>query len=418
MRSLVDKVSFTDKISPLLRAFPPPVTLAIRDEEVKYTKLIWSRIVQTHYFSNELEILQNERELPKAHFLKSLNPVLELGLLRVGGMLKHSLLSEDEKFPVILPAKSRFTHLIVQYFHHLSLHGGIHLTLTCVRRMFWVIKGRSVVKTFIRNCITCKRSDALQVHQKMGDLPAERVQPARPFSRAGVDYAGPYLLRTSRHRDYKSYKGYFVVFVCLATKAVHLEVVSSYDTESFIGAFRRFVSRRGPCSVLISDRGTNFVGADVELRKMYVEGSEFFRSVGMALQPFITTWQFNPPGAPHFVGIWEAAVRLIKYHLKSVVGETILTYEEFATLLCQVEACLNSRPLTPLQKDTSELFVLTPAHFLIGEMSFLLTEPRIDGNVLCTQRWRRTTQLVQRFWDHWASDYLRQLQKRTKWTAE
>ena len=203
----------------------------------------------------------------------------------------------------------------------------------------------------------------------MGDLPTKRVQPARPFAHSGVDYAGPFLLKTSRHRGYKSYKGYFAIFVCLCTKAVHLEVVTGYDTAAFIAAFKWFVSRRGPCLRLLSDQGTNFVGAYAELRSIHVVGSSFRFVVSQDLEWSGTVWSFNPPGAPHFGGIWEAAVRSSKYHLKRIIGESILTYEEFATLLCQIEACLNSRPLVPLTEDPSDSLVLTPVHFLIGETS-------------------------------------------------
>ena len=154
----------------------------------------------------------------------------------------------------------------------------------------------------------------------MGDLPAKRVQPARPFAHSGVDYAGPYLLRTSRHRGYKSHKVYFVVFICLCSKAVHLKVVASYDTASFVDAFKRFVSRQCPCFSLTSDQGTNFVGADAELRLMHSAGSSFRHAVEQDLEQIGTSWDFNPPGAPHFAGIWEAAVRSVKYHLKRVVG--------------------------------------------------------------------------------------------------
>ena len=149
---------------------------------------------------------------------------------------------------------------------------------------------------------------------------------------------------------------------------------------------------------------------------MYKKGSEHARAVQSALSSLGTTWSFNSPGAPHFGGVWEVAVKAVKRHLKCVVGDTILTIEEFSTLLCQVEACLNSRPIIPLTDDASELFVLTPAHFLIGESSLLITEPDIiDEKVGSLQRWRRTTQLAQRFCHHWSHEYLHQLQKRTKW---
>ena len=416
VRRISHKTSIASRISPVIVDFPIHDSPLIIGSEIRQAKILWSCLTQLVHFSKEFELLKTKQLLPRGHYLKNLNPVYEGGVIRVGGRLKHSSLSLDEKFPIILPASCTFTDLVIRYAHHLTLHGGNHLSLALIRRLFWVIKGKSKVKVFIRNCVTCKRFRAPPQLQLMGDLPAKRVQSARPFAHSGVDYAGPYLLRTSRHRGYKSYKGYFAVFICLCTKAVHLEVVAGYDTAAFLAAFRRFISRRGPCYSLTSDQGTNFVGADAELRLLQSAGSDFRYALKQDLEKIGTSWAFNPPGAPHFGGLWEAAIRSVKYHLKRIVGDSILTYEEFATLLCQVEACLNSRPLVPLSEDASDVLVLTPAHFLIGEPSFLIAEPRnTDEVVPPLLRWRRTQQFVQRFWDCWSSDYLQQLQKRVKW---
>ena len=413
IRRSVQNTSLLNKVSPDIRDFPLVDSYAIIGQEVRQAKIVWSYLTQRAYFGKELAVLKAGQSLPKGHFRQTLFPIYRDGVIRVGGRLNHSTLSEDEKFPIILPA---FTELVIRYCHHLSLHGGVQLSLPLIRRLFWVIKGKVKVKVAVRNCFICQRFRTTQESQLMGDMPAKRVQPARPFAHSGVDYAGTYLLKTSRHRGYKSYKGYFVVFICLCTKAVHLEVVSSYDTASFISAFKRFISRRGPCLSLISDQGTNFVGADAELRLMHSVGTQFRHAVELDPAQSGIPWHFNPPGAPHFGGIWEAAVKSVKYHLKRIIGETILTYEEYFTLLCQVEACLNSCPLTPLTEDASDLLVLTPAHFLIGESSFFIAEPRItEETVPPLQRWRRVQQLTQRFWDCWSTDYLQQLQKRVKW---
>ena len=400
IRKCSRNLSFFDRIAVVIKDFPTSGELIISGSEVRQAKLVSGYLTQRAHFQREFDTLREGRELLNGHHLRSLYPQIRVGLLRVDGRLKHCSLSDDEKYPVILPVSCTLTDLVLKYCHHLSLHGGGQLTLALVRRMFWVIKGKLKVKTFIRNCISCKRFNAVKIYQLMGDLPAERVRPARPFLNSGVYYAGPFRLRTSRHRGYKSYKGYFVIFICMSTKAVHLEVVSSYDSEGFISAFRRFISRRGPCLNLFSDQGTNFVGADAELRLMHSAGSDFYRSTERSLSRGGTSWHFNPPVAPHFGGIWEAAMKSVKYHLKRVVGETILTYEEFSTLLCQVEACMNCRPLTPLSDDATESLVLTPAHFLIVESSLLITEPRItDEKVSPLQRWRRMQQITQSFWD-------------------
>ena len=157
----------------------------------------------------------------------------------------------------------------------------------------------------------------------------------------------------------------------MVTKATHLELVSSYDTASFIAAFKRFTARRRFCAELYSDQGTTFVGADSELRRMFKSGSSFFTEINQALSIHTgTIWKFNPPGSPHFGGLWEACVKSVKFHLKRVIGEAILTFEELSTMLTQIEAILNSRPLIPLNDDPDDKLVLTPAHFLIGELIY------------------------------------------------
>ncbi|XP_046968281.1 uncharacterized protein LOC124535923 [Vanessa cardui] len=212
-------------------------------------------------------------------------------------------------------------------------------------------------------------------HPFMGQLPSVRLKPERAFKSTGVDFTGFIKLRFVSGRGSKSYKGYICVFICMVTRAVHLEAVSNLSTEGFIAAFRRFVSRRCYCKDLYSDNGTNFVGADKELREMFNKAvSDFSKEIKTLLANEGTTWHYIPPQAPNFGGLWEACVRSTKYHLKRVIGDTTLTYEELSTLLTQIEACLNSRPLCPL--SDSDVLPLTPGHFLIGEP--LITIPDED----------------------------------------
>ncbi|XP_022899870.1 uncharacterized protein [Onthophagus taurus] len=179
----------------------------------------------------------------------------------------------------------------------------------------------------------------------MADLPSMRVSQLRAFSQVAVDFAGPIYTIISRTRGARSVKSYFCIFICLATKAMHLELVSALTTEVFLAALRRFTSRRGKCSLIISDQGTNFIGASNYLQKMA-------DAAGAQLQ---LEWKFNPPGAPHFNGLAEAGVKSVKYHLLRVVGDQKLTFEEVYTVLTQVEAVFNFRPLAALSNDPNDL---------------------------------------------------------------
>ncbi|KMQ86874.1 hypothetical protein RF55_14027 [Lasius niger] len=196
--------------------------------------------------------------------------------------------------------------------------------------------------------------------QQMGQLPTERTRTSRSFQSYGVDYAGSVLLCTTKGRGHKTIEGYICLFVCLSFKAVHIETVSDLTPSSFLAAFRRFTSQRGHCQLLLSNNGTNFRGAAKELRSMFRAASTFYQECIASLANDGTDSTYIPPGAPHFGGIWEAGVKSVKFHLRRVIGEHKLTFEEITTLLAQIEACLNSRPLYALSNSPTDLTALTP----------------------------------------------------------
>ncbi|XP_023228875.1 uncharacterized protein LOC111629230 [Centruroides sculpturatus] len=158
---------------------------------------------------------------------------------------------------------------------------------------------------------------------------------------------------------------YIALFVCLVIKAFHLELVSSLTTTVFISALKRFIARRSKCHQMISDNVTNFVDAAAEIKTFFrdLKVQESVREYGLS-EGF--DWKFIPPRASHFGGLWESGIKSMKSHLKKVIGETILNFKEYCTLLSQIEACLNSRPLCPLVDDPQSLEPLIPGHFLIG----------------------------------------------------
>ena len=212
-------------------------------------------------------------------------------------------------------------------------------------------------------------------------------------------------------------KAYICVFVSLSVKAVHLELVSDLTTDAFIACLRRFISRRGKPQTIWSDHGTNFIGASRELREL-VEFLNRQRAEKVICE-FCSThginWDFIPERAPHFGGIWEAAVKSLKLHLRRVVGDVKLSFEELATVLAQIEACLNSRPLVP-PSGSEGVDALTPGHFLIGRLLELLPDPPSSfGSPSLLRRWNLCQLLVRHFWKRWSLEYLITLQKVTKW---
>ena len=256
--------------------------------------LFWVRHTPTSHFSSEISALQRDEPISPKKSLRRLTPFLDAdGVLRVGGRLQKSVLDYN-KHPAIIPRDSKLSLLLIQRAHQKTLHGGTQVTLALLRQSFWIVGGRAPVRSYIHKCVTCVRQHGATATQKMGELPSVRTRPARPFCHSGVDYAGPFILKTWRGRGAKTYKAFLVIFICLATSAVHLEAATDYSTHSFLGAYRRFVSRRGVCASLRSDCGTNFIGADAELRKLFSAASKDLAELRSFLTNDQTTWIFNP----------------------------------------------------------------------------------------------------------------------------
>lgn len=354
--------------------------MCLTTQEIKAATDLVVKNVQREYSSDEMERLGKKLQilLSKSPLLK-LSPFLdENGLLRAKGRLINSTLPPESKQPRIIPATGRLTELIIQEAHNDTLHGGARLTLAYVRLKFWVIGGNRTVKKELRQCVKCHRFKPNRNVQLMADLP-KRVTQSRPFTNTGVDYTGHVDVKINKGRGVKTSKAYIAIFICLATKAVHLELVSDQTTQTFLAAFKRRCARRGTPRHMYSDNGTNFVSA-AKLLKEDFEKHETFKTSEFfdAMSHLQVEWHFNAPLWPTGGGLWEAAVKAMKYHLNRVLGEQKLTFEQFATLLTQIETYLNSRPLCPLTEDIEDLEYLTPGHFLTGGP--LLAPPQEEQN--------------------------------------
>ena len=207
----------------------------------------------------------------------------------------------------------------------------------------------------------------------------------------------------------------------MSTKAVHIEVVSELSTDAFLGALDRFVSRRGLSLYMFSDNGTNFTGTNRYLTGVfkYFESPEQKTKIADHCSNKGICWNFNPPCGPHFGGLWEAGIRSTKYHLKRVLNDHALTFEELSTLCAKIEAILNSRPLSPLSNDANEFNALTPAHFLIGTTLTAVPEHDLQEIPMNrVNRWQFISKASQHFWNRYRDQYLHTLQQRSKWTTD
>ena len=390
--------------------------------ELKSAEDYWLMIVQRESFPKERDALEKGQPLPKNSRLLPFRPIWDKdhSVIRVGGRISYSSLSCSQSHPVILDGRHPITKLIILSEHLRLMHAGPTLLLSSLNQRFHIVRARKTVRFVTRQCITCKRHSIKPQDQLLEQLPPERVSLAAPFEKSGVDYAGPFQIEYGHVRKPTIIKTYICLFVCLTVKAVHLELVSDLTTEAFIAALRRFIARRGCPALIWSDHGSNFVGDKSELKALrdllsshITQGvvSEFCSSHNIQ-------WKYIPERSPHFGGIWESSVKSAKTHLKRVVSPVRLTFKEFTTVLTQIEACMNSCPLTPVNSpDDDGIAALTPGHFLIGKpLISLLPDPQLSfRSVSLLRRWHLYQNLVCRFWERWCNEYLCTLNKYNKW---
>ncbi|XP_076391767.1 uncharacterized protein LOC143265171 [Megachile rotundata] len=400
----------------VLRSGSEPLTTT----ELDQARIRLERLAQQEAFPHEIAALESGQPISKSSSLRSLNAFLDSkGVIRVGGRLANAPIPYDTKYPVILPAKHPFTELVIRYEHIRLLHAGNQAVLASLRTRYWPLSCRNNVRRIIRNCIRCVRANPVSETHQMGQLPAARVTPSRPFFTCGVDYAGPFYTK-ERTRSKVSVKAYLCIFVCFVTKAVHLELATDLSTNAFIQCLRRFIARRGRCRCIVSDNGTNFVGARNELAELgaLIKDKRHNKLISDTLNLDGIEWKLIPPHAPHFGGLWERAVRSAKHHVKRVIGDQRLTFEELYTLLTQVESCLNSRPLSPMSSDPTDFGPLTPGHFLIGTAPTSLPDRNLeDVKTNRLNRFQLLQQMFQHFWRRWQAECIHEMQQRYKWRS-
>lgn len=388
--------------------------LQVTEIESAFTLLI--KIIQKQTFPEDYSKLSCKQKIEKKSKLFYLNPFIDInGIIHVGGRLRFTGLPETVKQPILLPKNHPLTLLIFNHYHN-YLHPGPQLLLSLVRQRYWPISGKIIAKQVVRKCITCFRHNPPETQIPIGPLPNERITKSFPFQHVGLDYAGPFDLLDRKGRGAKIRKCYICVFVCFLTKGVHLELITDMTTDCFLACFKRFISRRGIPSHVYSDNGATFKGAYNDLRDLSVLLESNQSSINDYALTLNITWKFTPPYSPNFGGLWEAAVKQMKHHLKRTMKNIHLTYEEFLTLLNQIEAILNSRPLYAMSTDPTDFEPLTPSHFLIHRNITSIPHPDISAipfNRLT--RYKHIQQLYQRFWKRFSSEYITQLHQSYKW---
>ncbi|XP_015747609.1 PREDICTED: uncharacterized protein LOC107327381 [Acropora digitifera] len=298
--------------------------------------------------------------------LSKLNPQVHDGLLRVGGCIGQAPFCYDLKHPVILPYKHHITDLIIKD-HHLKVgHMGQESVLSSLRQKYWILKGRSAVRRVLSKCFDCQKRKAKPAEQFMAELPKDRVTPSEPpFTYVGIDCFGPIEVKQGR-------------------------------------------------SLVKSDNGTNFTGADKELRNA-VQQWNHQRINNFCAQREIK-WTFNPPDASHMGGVWERMIQTAKRVLKALLKEQVVTDEVLSTVMAEVLTIVNSRPLTRNSDSVSDDEPISPNQLLhLRPTPSLPPGVFVKGDLYCKRAWKQAQYLTGVFWRRWSNEYLPTLMERRKW---
>ena len=363
-------------------------------EELSFAKKKVIKCVQRDAFYQEIADLESGKKVAHTSKLFKLNPMIDdEGMLRMHSRLELSELPFDTVYPLIIP-NGHFSHLLIKAQHYLLYHAGVESLVSTLKGQYFIFGLRRTAKKVVNSCMRCKRHDSRPCNQAAAPLPAQRIQSAPPFSHTGLDYAGPVF--TS---DYPGKKLYILLFTCAVTRAVHLELTDSMNLQDCMLAVRRFIGRRGMPTKFQSDNAKTFISAAQELTNIY----------GMTAPQ----WDYITPRSPWWGGYWERLVKSVKLAMKKTLGVSSITKGEMITLLVEIEACINSRPLFYVSDESVEYKTLSPSHFLLGRDAFMKSNVSFESISVNSSdlylKHKAMNNMFKRFWSLWSKDYLSSL---------
>ena len=334
--------------------------------------------------------------------------------MRCYGRFLNAEMSEGAKYPMLLPHREHHVNLVIQEVHERLIHAGVSHTLSSLRQEYWIPQGRRAVRACLSHCLICRRHEGPSFSlPMMPPWPRLRVSRSLPFQFTGLDYLGPIYVKEGK----EVVKMWICLFTCLAVRAVHLEWVRSLSAEHFLFCLRRFMARRGRPELIISDNAARF-----KLVKSVVDEQWKQLSIDENLKCYLSDngikWQFTTALAPWQGGFYERLVGLVKRCLRKGIGKKRLTLDQFIVMLTEVEAVINTRPLTYVYEDFQSGFTLTPAHFLtenLRPMVILDSEieytPTEDSITTLMNNWKRGQKQLNMFWEIWKTEYLTSLRE-------
>ena len=386
-------------------------------EERKVAEKSIMKMVQQGFFQEEIKQLNSGSLSKSRNFqLHSLDPFIDdQGYLRVGGRLKQSTLPFEIKHHVILPKDSHIciSSLIIAYYLEKIQHQGRGMTINEIRSNgIWIVGCSKAVASRIYKCVKCRKMRRPKEEQLMSDLPEDRMETSPPFTFCGMDCFGPFYVK----EGHKEIKRYGLLFTCMCSRAVHIEMLDDMTTDAFINSLRCFLAIRGAVQQIRSDRESNFVRAQNEFLTLQEEELD-------KIETFLQGNQFeflmNTPSSSHMGGVWERQIRTIRSVLTSILDQFPgrLYSASLRTFLYESMAIVNSRPLTTdTLNDPKSPEPLTPNHLLTMKTKVVLPPSGnfVKEDMYARKRLRRVQYLANQFWNRWRKEYLLNLQKRQK----
>ena len=387
----------------------------ISADEFNKTRDHWIKDTQQAVYWKEINNLNQITKQPTTSRLllvRQLRLFLDKdGFLRCGWRIHNAPLSEVTRFPYLLPARHPLSYLIVFDIHVAFCHSGTNATITALRQTYWIPAARQYIKNVLRNCVVCKRvAGKPYTAPDPPPLPHLRTQDVHPFTFTGVDFTGALYVQHGG----QEIKVYLCLFTCATTRALHLEIVQDLTAETFLLTFRKFAARRSLPRIMISDNGSTYLSAANELHSLM-----HLPEVQKELGKRGVTWQFIPKKAPWYGGFWERLVGITKAAIKKVVGRRHISLSTLETIIVEIEAVLNDRPLTFVPSDLGEPEPLTPAHLLHGRRITCLPYQTVEFDELTDPSYREASEvhrkaklqaaILRDFRKRWLHEYLTSL---------
>ena len=378
--------------------------------------ITWQLIVQQsqQHFAEDITALKQQKPLPRQSRLANYNVNIDQdGLLRLATRLQnHAGLTKDEIYPMVLSNVCCITRLIIEHFHDRGFHPGESRTMSLVREKFFVLRSKRTVKAVVSRCQVCRRERGARQTQLFGSLPSFRLtENLAPFTFTGIDLFGPICVNAAI-----PYKRSGVIFVCAVTRAIHIELVTDQTADQFCLALRRFMARRGVPEKVYSDNGSQLVKTRKQLLQYLSQVKTQHPEVEIRLQE----WMLQAPGSPWRGGFYERLIGSVKRALKSVIyrrprsAKKDINDAELQTVLAEIEARVNDRPLFTITDDNGEVVSVSPSSFLRGRRLSTLPTVGIKGHSDLERpdiidAYLKNSRLVNGLWNSFRECYVKEL---------